>query len=92
MNTLAVSSQIFFQHIRPMKMEGTGCSKTSEHKVQNPKNRAKEGIQHSEHDECLKSKISIKNMANLLVIRCKYLQNARYAQVKINPLDLELDI
>jgi len=43
----------------------------------------KDRIQHSEHDECLKSRINIKNLVNLLVIRCKYLQNARYAQVKI---------
>jgi hypothetical protein len=55
----------------------------SEHKIQKPRNRPKERIQHSEHDECLKSSIRIKNVVNLLVIRFKYLQNARYAQVKI---------
>ena len=55
----------------------------SERKIQKPRNRPKGRIQHSEHSECLKSRISIKNLVNLLVIRCNYLQNARYAQVKI---------
>jgi len=37
----------------PMKMEQ--CSETSAYKIQTPRNRPKEGIQHSVHGESLKS-------------------------------------
>jgi hypothetical protein len=39
-----------------MKMEHTGYSETSEHKIQTPRNHQKERIQHSEHGESLKSR------------------------------------
>jgi len=83
MNTLAVSSRLFFLLTRPIKMEETGCSETSAHKIQKPGNHPKERIQYSEHGESLKSRISVKYVVNLLVIRCKYLQKAQYAQVTI---------
>jgi len=47
-------------HIRtPMKMEQTECSKTSAYKIQTPGNYPEESIQHSEHGESLKSRISL---------------------------------
>jgi hypothetical protein len=39
----------------PMKMEQTECSETSAYKLQTPCNYPKEGIQHTEHGESLKS-------------------------------------
>jgi len=39
-----------------MKMEQTECSETSAYKIQTPGNHPKESIQHSEHDESLKSR------------------------------------
>jgi hypothetical protein len=39
----------------PMKMEQTECSETSAYKIQTPGNYPEENIQHSEHDESLKS-------------------------------------
>jgi len=39
-----------------MKMEQTECSETSAYKIQMPGNYPKESIQHSEHDESLKSR------------------------------------
>ena len=38
-----------------MKMEQTGCSETSAHKLQTPGNNSEESIQHLEHGESLKS-------------------------------------
>ena len=40
----------------PMKMEQTECSETSAYKIQTPGNYPEESIQHSEHDESLKSR------------------------------------
>ena len=40
-----------------MKMELTECFETSVHKIHPPRNQPKERIQHSEHDESLKSRI-----------------------------------
>jgi len=40
-----------------MKMEQTGCPKTSAYKIQTPGNYPKENIQHTEHAESLKSRI-----------------------------------
>ena len=37
--------------------DGTECSKTSAYKTQMPRNHPKERIQHSEHCDCLKSRI-----------------------------------
>jgi hypothetical protein len=37
-------------------MEQTGCSETSAYKIQKPGNYPEESIQHSEHDESLKSR------------------------------------
>jgi len=39
-----------------MKMEQTECSETSAYKIQTLGNHPKEGIQHSEHGESLKSR------------------------------------
>jgi hypothetical protein len=38
-----------------MKMEQTGCSETSERKIQTPGNLPKERIRHSKHSDILKS-------------------------------------
>jgi len=44
-----------------MKMEQTECSETSEYKIQTPGNHPKESIQHSGHDERLKSRLNLFN-------------------------------
>ena len=44
-NTQTVSSQLFFLHATPMKMEQTEGSEMSTHKIQTPGNHLKEGIQ-----------------------------------------------
>jgi len=44
-NTLAISSQLFFLFTQPMKMEQTKCSAKSAHKIQKPGNHPKERIQ-----------------------------------------------
>ena len=41
-----------------MKMEQTECSETSAYEIQTPGNYPEESIQHSEHDEILKSSIA----------------------------------
>jgi len=41
-----------------MKMEQTGCSETSAYKIQTPGNYLEESIQHAEHGESLKSRIT----------------------------------
>ena len=43
----------------PMKMEQTECSEMSAYKFQTPGNYPKESIQHTEHGERLKSRISV---------------------------------
>jgi len=40
-----------------MKMEQTECSETSAYKIQTEGNYPEESVQHSEHDESLKSRI-----------------------------------
>jgi hypothetical protein len=40
-----------------MKMEQTVCYETSAYKIQTPGNYPEEKIQHTEHGECLKSRI-----------------------------------
>jgi hypothetical protein len=44
-NTLATSSQLPFFFTEPMKMEQTGCSETSAHKIQTPGNEASDRVQ-----------------------------------------------
>jgi len=46
------------QTYRPMKMELADCSETSAYKIQTPGNHPEESIQHAEHGESLKSRIS----------------------------------
>jgi len=41
----------------PACKDGTECSETSAYKIQTPGNYPEENIQHSEHDESLKSRI-----------------------------------
>jgi hypothetical protein len=41
-----------------MNMEQTECSETSAYKTQTPENYPEESIQHSEHGESLKSRIT----------------------------------
>ena len=41
----------------PIKMEKKQCSETSAYEIQTPGTHLKERIQHTEHDESLKSKI-----------------------------------
>jgi len=41
-----------------MKMEQTGWSKTLAYKIQTPGNYSEESIQHTEHGESLKSRMS----------------------------------
>jgi hypothetical protein len=52
-NTLSPSSYL------PAYEGGTECSETSAYKIQTPGNYPNESIQHSEHGESLKSRISI---------------------------------
>jgi len=54
-----LSSYVVFLLTPPMKMEQTGCSETSAHKIQKPRNYSKERIQHSEHSESLKSRTDL---------------------------------
>jgi hypothetical protein len=42
----------------PRKMEQTECSETSAYKIQTPGNYPEENIQHTEHGESLKSRIT----------------------------------
>ena len=44
-----------------MKMEQTQCSETLAHKIQTPGNYPEESIQHLEHGELLKSRITERN-------------------------------
>jgi hypothetical protein len=48
---------IIFLLTTPMKLEQSECSETSVHKIQTSENQPKERIQHSEHDESLKTRI-----------------------------------
>ena len=41
----------------PAYEDGTECSETSAHKIQMPGNYPEENIQHTKHDESLKSRI-----------------------------------
>jgi hypothetical protein len=50
-------NRIFSLLTPPIKMEGTGCSETSAHKIQTPGNNPKERTQLSEQGESLKSRI-----------------------------------
>ena len=49
-------SNILFLFTRPVKMEQTGCSETSAHKIWMLGNHPKERIQHSQHDQSLQSR------------------------------------
>ena len=74
-----------------MKMEETECSETSAYKIQTSGNYPEESIQHSEHGESLKSRMTMKiavlydvtpcNLVNsykrLGGISCRYLQGNR---------------
>jgi len=42
----------------PMKMEQTECFETLAYKIQMPGNNPEESVQHSEHSDRLKSRIS----------------------------------
>jgi hypothetical protein len=53
----------------PMKMEQTGCSEMPTHKIQTPENHPKEGIQHWEHGESLKSRKSFYVLGGLLATK-----------------------
>ena len=55
-NTPTISSRLFFLLTPTVKMEQIECSETSAHKIQAPRNRPKERIQHSQHGESLKSR------------------------------------
>ena len=48
----------FYTHL-PAYEDGTECSETSAHKIQTPGNYPAETIQHSEHDESLKSRMMV---------------------------------
>jgi hypothetical protein len=58
-----------------MKMEQIECSETSAYKIQMPGNYPVENIQHTEHGESLKSRISNLNQF-ISVVQC--LHGARY--------------
>ena len=45
----------------PVYEDGTECSETSAHKIQTPGNNPEESIEHLEHGESLKSRISTGN-------------------------------
>jgi len=44
-NTLAISSRLFFLHTPPMNRQQTVCSKTSSNRIQTPGNHPKERLQ-----------------------------------------------
>jgi hypothetical protein len=48
-----------------MKMEQTECSETSAYKIQTPENCPEENIQHSQHDESLKSRSYINSFEDV---------------------------
>ena len=50
----------------PMKMEQTECSETLAYKIQTLENYPEESIQHSEHGESLKSRISLGSLQFLM--------------------------
>ena len=54
----------------PMKMEQTECSKTLAYKIRTLGNYPEESIQHSEHDESLKSRIY--ESCSFYVQNCKF--------------------
>ena len=58
-NTLTISSQLFFLSTPSMKMEQTECSETSAHKVQRPGNHPKEEIQYSEQGKSFQSRTDL---------------------------------
>jgi len=58
MNTPLFSNLVILNTYLPMKMEQTECSETLTHKIQTPGNYPEQSIEHSEHDESLKSRIS----------------------------------
>jgi hypothetical protein len=58
-------------------MEQIECSETSAYKIQTPGNNPEENIQHTEHDESLKSKI----LLNIIFRRSRKLQKATISSV-----------
>jgi hypothetical protein len=54
-NTPTFSTPVILHTYLPMKMEQTECSEMLAYKIQTPGNYPEESIQHSEHDESLKS-------------------------------------
>jgi len=65
-----------------MKMEQTECSETSAYKIQTLENYPEENIQHTEHDESLKSKRFYVDKP-IVVLRSGTKQNIRAAQVTV---------
>jgi len=57
-NTTTFSNLVILYTYPPMKMEQTECFETSAYKILTPGNYPEESIQHSEHGESLKSRIS----------------------------------
>ena len=55
-----------------MKTEQTECSETSAYKIQTLGNYPEENIQHTEHGENLKSRITIKSFKNFVLNLCGY--------------------
>ena len=57
MNTLTFLKPSHLSY-RPAYEDGTECSDTSAYKIQTPGNYPEESVQHSEHGESLKSRVS----------------------------------
>jgi hypothetical protein len=52
-------SNLVIIYLLPWKMEQTECSETSAYKIQTPGNYPEENLQHTEHGESLKSRITL---------------------------------
>jgi hypothetical protein len=67
-NIPTFSIPVILNTYSPMKMEQTECSETSAYKIQTPWNYPEEIIQHSEHDESLKSRIQLHRLTQREIV------------------------
>jgi len=81
-----------------MKMEQTECSETSAYRIQIPENYPEENIQHTEHGESLKSRISedvikcdveMESMA-LLVVCGHCIRMCTKVRIKFSPKHVQI--
>ena len=67
-----------------MKMEQTECSETSAYKLQTPGHYPKESIQHTEHDESLKSR-NFNLLVSLSFIESREISHSREILIFYGP-------